>query len=122
MKFILTLLSIAGLSALAQIYFPWWVITIVCFLVGGIVGMRGFGSFVTGFLAIGLLWGAYAFYLDMESAGIMSSRMVDVFQGRFDGRMLILITALIGGLVGGMATLTGSLGRWIFKERAEVAA
>ncbi|MFT4663981.1 MAG: hypothetical protein ACI8YQ_000759 [Polaribacter sp.] len=116
MKFILTLLSIAGLSALAQFYFPWWVMTIVCFLIGGVAGMKGFGSFLTGFLAIAILWGGYAFYLDMESAGILSARMAEIPEGLgVDGKMLILVTALIGGLVGGMATLTGSLGRWGFR-------
>jgi len=116
MKFILTLITIAAAAAFAQLYFPWWVITIVCFLIGGIAGMKGFGSFLTGFLAIGLLWGAYAFYLDMETAGIMSGRMAEVLPiENINGQLLVVITGVIGGLVGGMATLTGCLGRWIFK-------
>jgi len=116
MKFILTLLSIAGLSALAQLYFPWWAISIVCFLIGGIAGMKGFGSFLSGFLAIALLWGGYAFYLDMETTGILSARMAEIpsVEG-LNGQMLILVTAVVGGLVGGMATLTGSMGRWMLR-------
>ena len=116
MKFILALISIAALSAVAQLYFPWWVITILCFLLGGIIGMKGFGSFIAGFLAIALLWGSYAFYLDMETSGIMSHRMAEVFPGNLDARLLVVATAVIGGLVGGMATLTGSLGRGLFRE------
>jgi hypothetical protein len=116
MKFILSLLSIGGLSALAQLYFPWWVITIVCFLIGGIIGMKIFGSFLSGFLAIALLWAGYAYYLDMTTGAIMSARMAAVFGNKLDGQMLILVTALIGGLVGGMATMTGSLGRAMFRE------
>ncbi|MFK7810787.1 MAG: hypothetical protein AB8F74_23470 [Saprospiraceae bacterium] len=116
MKFILSLILIAGLSAFAQLYFPWWVITIICFLVGGIIGMRGFGSFVAGFFAIGLLWGGYAFYLDMQTGSIMSTRMAEVFPMELDNQLLALITAGIGALIGGFATLTGSLGRSIFKK------
>ena len=78
--------------------------------------MNGFGSFITGFLAIGILWSAYAYYLDMETAGIMSSRMAEVFPiDNLNGLFLALITGGIGGLVGGLATMTGSFGRWIFK-------
>ena len=116
MRFFLTLIFMTTLSGAAQLYFPWWVIGIVCFLIAGISGMNGISSFVTGFVAIALLWGGYALFLDWESGGIMSARMTEVFPFAGNGLQLVLVTAVIGGLVGGMASLTGSLGRWMVKD------
>ena len=117
MKFILSFISLAVGSAFAQIYFPWWTMAIVCFLIGGIVGMNGIKSFFTGFLAIGLLWAGYAFYLDYNSIGALTEKMVALFNNTIplNNHTLMLLTGLIGGLVGGMSCMTGSLGRWIFK-------
>ena len=78
--------------------------------------MRGFGSFMAGFFAIGLLWGGYALYLDIQTGSIMSMRMAEVFPMDLDPTLLALITAGIGAIVGGFATLTGSLGRSMFRK------
>ena len=117
MRFILSLISIIIGAAFAQIYSPWWVATIICFLIGGIAGMKGLSSFFTGFLGIALLWGGYAFYLDTKSGSLLSGKMALLFGESFSSPALLIATAVLGGLIGGFACLSGSLGRAMFKDK-----
>jgi len=63
-----------------------------------------------GFLGVALLWGIAAFQIDIANEGILSARMEEIF-----GRNMLLLTILLGGLLGGMGALTGTLGQRLFK-------
>ena len=121
MRFILTLIIIIIATVAAQLYLPWWSMVIVCYVVAGLAGMRGAKSFVTGFSAIFLLWGGYALYLNQGS--LLPIKMAGLFNnldstfGEYSPYALVGITALLGGLLGGMAAMTGSLGRNVFRRR-----
>ncbi len=115
MRFFLSFLSIIIGAAFAQIYFPWWTMAIVCFLIGGLAGMNGVSSFFTGFLAVALLWGGFALFLDMSNDSMLSGKMAQLLGEGMTSTALLLISAALGGLVGGMACMTGSLGRWMFR-------
>jgi len=123
MRFILTLIVLIIAVAAAQLYFPWWSMVIACYVVGGLSGMRGWASFVTGFLAVFLLWGAYAFYLSqgsvlpMKMANLLNN--LDATFGENSTYVLILATALLGAILGGMATMTGSFGRNMFRSKTQ---
>jgi len=111
MKFLISTILIAALSFLSQQFLPWWSLVIVAFIVGWLMGLKGWVSFFSGFLAIFLLWGIYAFVLNQGNEGILATRMANLFPLSGNPLLLMLVTAAIGGLTGGLGAATGSLGR-----------
>jgi len=89
-------------------FLPWWVIGVVAAAVALIFRTKPVLSFFAGFFGIALLWGLYAGYLDGQNESLLSSQLGQIFNG-LSSIGLILTTALIGGLVGGLAAMTGSL-------------
>lgn len=133
MRFILRILLIAGLSYWAQLYLPFWIAAVIAFVVGFALSerrqKRSFGrkkvqrsfSFMAGFLALFLLWGGLAFFLDLENASTLSSKLSQYLLKAESGLMagpypLIVITALLGGLIGGFSAMTGNLFGLAVKE------
>ena len=59
---------------------------------------------------------AYAGWQSSANGGIVSTSLSDIFNGAVSGTQLIFATGLIGGLVGGFATMAGTLFRDLFKK------
>jgi hypothetical protein len=108
MKFLVHLIVVLLLSWLLQSFLPWWTMAIGAFATGLLFQQSGFKSFLSGLLGVGLLWFAMAYYLDMSTDSILSSRVAMIFPTKTVG-LLMLVTAFIGGLVGGLASMTGGL-------------
>ncbi|MCE7062611.1 hypothetical protein [Dyadobacter sp. CY343] len=111
MNFIIILL----VTALLQIFSPWWVIAIVPFAIHLWRPTAAFNSFWISFLAVGALWLGYGYYLHLVSNGAISDRIAQIFFLP-NGLLLLLLSALIGGLVAGFAGLSGFLVRDIFSR------
>ncbi len=114
MKFIVSILIIIILGYIGHLFLPFWSIAVV----GGLVGayhakLSGIRSFFLGFLGAVLLWGIYTILVNNQNDGIIAERIARLF-GDMGTIGLILITTLIGGLLGGMGALTGNLGRKLF--------
>ncbi|MGB0839901.1 MAG: hypothetical protein ACPGXL_07160 [Chitinophagales bacterium] len=104
----LNTLLITVISGIAQLILPWWwIIAIVAGMVALFSDMKGVAAFVSGFLAIILLWGVYAISVNINNSGILSARIAELFQ-LSSGGMVILLTLLIGGLIGGLGAWSGS--------------
>jgi hypothetical protein len=117
MKFIATAVLIVLLSFIAGLYLPWWSIAIVAFLVALLIP-QGIGkSFLAGFLAIFLLWGLLALWIDVKNESVLSGKIAQLFPVGGSSIILILITALIGALVAGFAAMSGSSLRPVRKKR-----
>ncbi len=84
----------------------WWLIAVDAFLAAILVGKSGLSSFLSGFLAVGLVWFGMAFYLNYQNEGLLMGRIAEMFFNMMPIWILV-ITAFIGGLVGGFAALTG---------------
>ena len=108
MKFILALLLIASLAFLAGLRLEWWSIDIVAFLVALLIPQTISMSFLSGFAGIFLLWALLAFWIDNKNGSILSHRIAELFKLGGSSILLILVTAFIGGLVGGFAAMAGS--------------
>jgi hypothetical protein len=108
MKFIVSLLLIMLLSFASSLYFPWWMITIAAFIVSISIPQTPAKAFLCGFLAVFLLWGAQAFFIDYHNNHILANKIAHVLP--LGGHFLhaILVTGFVGGLVAGMASLTAS--------------
>ena len=74
------------------------------FLVGFVFSNSGFKSFLSGFIAIGLLWLGLALYVDNATHSILTEKISQLFPLN-----LFVFTTLIRGLVGGFASMTGAL-------------
>jgi hypothetical protein len=111
--FILTaLLAFAGC-----LFLPWWIISVVAFVVALLIPIRPGAAFLAAFVAIFLLWGVQAFYIDSINDHVLASRVVSVLKLGSSSLNLVLATAFIGGLVAGLSALTGSLLRVLIFDR-----
>lgn len=109
MKFVVALVLTAALSFLAGIYIPfWWFFAPVAFLVGVLIHQKPFRSFMSGFLALFLLWGGLAYWADFENESILSGKIASLLPLGGSALLLILVTGLVGGLVAGFSSLCGS--------------
>lgn len=104
------IITIILLGLLVHQFTPWWSIVIVAAIAGGIFNEHAGKSFLFGFIGVFLLWGIAAFQIDAGNESILSTRMAEIF-----GANMIIATALLGGLIGGMGALTGTLGQRLFK-------
>jgi hypothetical protein len=65
-------------------------------------------SFLAGLVGVGLLWCIMAVYLDSSTGSVITSKVAAILPTKTVG-WLIVVTAVIGGLVGGFATMTGGI-------------
>lgn len=117
MKFILSILLTAAISFLAGMFLPWWSIAIIAFLVAVLISQKTGLAFLSGLLGIFILWATLAFWMDVKNNSILSHKISLLMKVGGSSALLILITAFIGGLVGGFAAMAGSLLRPLKKAR-----
>lgn len=108
MKFIVALLLTALLGYLFPLFLPWWSFAITSFLVAIFIQQRPWQAFLAGFIALLLLWGIYASFIDNANQHILSTKVAQILPFKGSYKALIITTAIIGGLLSGMAALTGS--------------
>ncbi|NIJ55945.1 hypothetical protein [Dyadobacter arcticus] len=114
-------LIIIILSAALQPFTPWWVIAIIPFAVLFWRSTRSSQAFWAGFGGVALPWLAYGYYLRFISESTLSDRVAGIFFLP-NGILLLLVTALIGGLVGGIAGLSGFWTRQLFRKHPVVVS
>ena len=111
MKFFISLLLIALLSFAVCLYLPWWTVAIVGFVVAVALNLSSGKAFLSGFLAIFILWFTISFVLSSSNEHLLAHK-VSVLILKIDSPyVLIFVTALIGALVAGFGAFTGSFVR-----------
>lgn len=98
------------------LFLPWWSLAIPCLILGGWLGNKAGGSFFAGLLGIGLLWFIQTLIIHVSNDGILTTRMAELFSLPHP-LLVILITVIIGGLAGGLSTLTGYFFRKTFLQK-----
>lgn len=125
MRFLLKVALIAAGAFLVSQFFDWWAQLLVALAVGLLFSRKKkqwkFGrkqkaplSFLTGFVALFLLWGIMAYLINVNNSGVLSQKMANFLvpgtgESTQAAYILILATAAVGGLAGGFATMTGNL-------------
>ncbi len=94
----------------AELYFAWWSVAVVAFLVMLLFNYPPGRAFLGGFAAIFLFWLLTAFRKDAANEHILAPKMAALFHLP-NYALFILVIALVGGLVGGVAGWSGSLVR-----------
>ena len=109
MKFIVVLLLTALLGYAIPLYLTWWSFAITSFIIALLIHQKALVAFIAGFLGLFLLWLFLTLIIDNANQHILSQKIARVLPLNGSSLALILITSLIGGLISGFASLTGSL-------------
>ncbi len=115
MKFLLKVILIAGLSFISAFFLPWWIVVVCAFLLNALIGSGPLNSFLSGFLSIGLLWMIAAWIIFSGSEGDLVLRLAPLFRAN-EGVVLVVYTASLGALVGGLGGLSGCYFRRLFSN------
>lgn len=115
MRLILNILLIAIIAFFAGLYFAWWTVAVAAFIVVLFLPLRPAAAFVAGFMAVFLLWVVLAALINTANDGILASRIGQLLNTGRNPFVLILVTGLTGGIVGGLSALSASYIR--FKKR-----
>ena len=106
MKFLIQFVAILFSAHLLALFMPWYSIALAAFLMGYI--LKSNTNFLAGFSAIATLWVFNAWLIDSASSSDLAERVAKLFMLKYEV-ILFLVMAVIGGLVGGLSALTGSL-------------
>jgi len=106
MKMLLQIIAIVIFGYIAEYFLPWYSIAIIAFVFGFL--LRSNANFLAGLIAIALLWGFEMWMIDSIASTDLASRVSMILPIK-QKWILITVTLFMGGLVGGFASLTGSL-------------
>jgi hypothetical protein len=118
MKFAISTLLSAMLAFALALYLPWWSIAVAAFIVAIAIPQRPLAAFLAGFVGLFLLWFILTLAINSYNANILAPKVSAIMGLGASSFMLVLITCILGALVGGLSALTGSLFlNVIFKDR-----
>jgi hypothetical protein len=113
MKFILSILLVGLVTYAIGIYgtLPWWSFVVTNLIIAIALPIKPLQSFIAGALGVGALWAGLAFGIDMANNHILSTKVAQILPLGGSYIALIIVTAFVGALLGGLASLTGSFVR-----------
>jgi hypothetical protein len=114
MKFIIAAVLMALASYIVGLFtlFPWYSFVFVVALIGWLITLKPLASFAAGFVGLFVLWMLLALLKDIPNNHILSSKVAQLLPLGGSSTLLIIITGIIGGLLGGLGALTGSYGKF----------
>lgn len=113
-QFFIHIIVLASITSVLGYYaLPWWSFAPFAVLTGILFGGNGF---IVAILSVGGVWGGYVYYIKSKELGDLVPRVAELFGMITDGNPIILIvfTAGLGALIGGLSVLTGHSFRQIF--------
>ncbi|MEO7531252.1 MAG: hypothetical protein ABIS69_07570 [Sediminibacterium sp.] len=110
MKIISAIVLTAFLAFVVGVYstLPWWSFVITSLVVAVAIHQRPGKAFAAGFLGLFLLWTIIAVLKDAANEHILAIKVASILPLGGSYLILILVTGIVGGLVSGLAALTGS--------------
>ena len=108
---IILILTFAG-----SFFLPWWAAAIIAFLAALVIGGKGGKAFWSGFGALFVAWTILALMKSIPNNNILAGRVVQLFPLPNNWIWILVVTAVIGGIVGGMSALSGVLIRSRIKK------
>lgn len=104
---LIKIIAVAALAFVLAMFLPWWGAALAAFAVELLLGKEGGKAFLTSFLGIFILWLVAALYIDAQNNHILSAKMASVLPLGGSYIVLVLVSAIIGGLVAGVAGAAG---------------
>ena len=108
--------TIIILTFIMGYFFEWWSVAIAAFIGGTIFGTSGGETFAKGMAAVITLWLLMTLYYHFSTQGILSNKIAQILPVGGNVGVLIVVTVLIGGLVGGWGAMSGFLVRNLFRK------
>jgi len=108
MKFFVSFILTILLSFAFCLLLPWWSIAIAAFVVAALIPQKPGKAFLTGFVALFLLWGGLSFWISNNNNHVLAHKVSQLLLKMDSPVVLVLVTAFIGALVAGFAALAGS--------------
>ena len=116
MRNLLYLFGLVLLAILLHQLLPWYAIAIAGLLFGIFAPLSSAGkAFAYGLLAGAIVWGCYSGFLNYQNESILATRIGNMFGGLTPWSMVI-VTGLLGGIYGGLGSITGFWGRQLFSK------
>jgi len=113
MKFILSIVLVGLVTYAIGIYgsLPWWSFVLTNFIIAIALPIKPIQSFIAGAIGVGALWAGLALGIDLANNHILSTKVAQILPLGGSYIALIIVTAFVGALLGGLASLTGSFVR-----------
>ena len=113
MKFVISILLAALLTYAIGIYgnLPWWSFVITNLLIAVAIPQKPLLAFASGAIGVGMLWAGLAFGIDLANNHILATKVATILPLKGSYSSLIILTAFLGALLSGLASLTGSFVR-----------
>ena len=102
-NFVVTLFLSIGLSFIL----PWWGIMAAAIITGFMIPLKKASVFIVPFLAVFLFWSVYSFWLSNGNDFILAKKIAILLPLNGNAFLLILVTALVGGIAAGIAGVFG---------------
>ena len=102
-NFVITLFLSIGLSFIL----PWWGIMAAAIITGFMIPLKKVSVFIIPFLAVSLFWSVYSFWLSNGNDFILAKKIAILLPLKGNAFLLILVTALVGGIAAGIAGVFG---------------
>ncbi|MBD8490107.1 hypothetical protein IFO69_15225 [Echinicola sp. CAU 1574] len=116
MKFLLWMLLFALITLLASPFLTYWVMMLIWAILGIILGGDGVKAFFSAAMGVGIVWLGKSFWVTWSTASPLPEMMGEIMGINHQGA-LMLITALMGALIGGFSALTGNRFRKLFEKK-----
>jgi hypothetical protein len=105
MRLYLQIPAIIVTAFILELMLPWYCIAFAAFLFGYLLNSES--NFLGGFIAIALLWGLKIFLITQGASRDLVSKVALIMDPIGESWLLIIVTLIIGGLVGGFAAVAG---------------
>jgi len=115
-KNILNLLTTLAFALIFSFFLPWWSVMLAAFLAALIFSLKGLSVFFIPFLGIFVFWLAYTFMLSSNNDFTLASKIAVLFPLRGNPYVLILVTAIIGGIAAGVSGIFGKQCKQLLKK------
>ncbi len=96
---------------IAQSFLPWWIIAPICLLNGYLFSKSKNQAFWGGFFGIFILWMIKILSLSLPNEHLLANKIGQVFMlpdNQYNWVIILIVSSLIGGIVGGLSCLSGS--------------
>ena len=109
------IIIVAVTAGIITWYMPWSMVAACAFFVSITHNLKPKDGFISGFLGVVLCWLVIALWRDLPNEHILSDRMAGLL-GLPNGWLFMLVTVIIGGVVGALAGWSGGMMNKAFRS------
>lgn len=96
---------------IAQSFLPWWIIAPICLTASFFLSTSKKQAFWSGFAGVFILWLVKILSVSVPNEHLLANKVGQVFMlpaSDTNWIVLLIVSSLIGGIVGGLSSLTGN--------------